>query len=224
MTERRPRGIAAALVIALTLLLCAPSSANAAGPGAPTVNRTPTTILASRLSLSGLSYSGVVDVPVLKGEVKAMKFGLSGLRMDDVQVSLPQSDGRALRMSGRYADLDTALFARSTMYVRQLKGHLKLGPVKIPVDFTPENPPPLTFPWVLFTDVTIGLYALDGGDLSVPDAKLLVDQPHLPLPAPTDTPNPPLEGEPAPGEDGEDEPAEKPAASPSADEPANGAG
>lgn len=201
MSHGRTRGLLALLSGVLIVLPVAASPATAAGPDAPTVNRTPTTILASRLSLSGLSYGGVVRVPATVGEVSALKFRLSGLRLDDVRVSLPQRGGEALRINGRYADLDTALFTKSTLYVRQLKGRLKIGLIEIPVDFTPENPPPLTFPWLLFTDVTIGLYALDGGDLSVPDAELLVGQQHLRLPDSTDTPNPPIEEEGTP--DGE---------------------
>lgn len=179
------------------------SSANAADPAraaaAPVVNRTPATILASRLSLSGLGYDGIVDVQTALDEVKAMKFTLRGLRLDNVTVSVPTAE-TALRITGRFGQVRTGSGERSTIYLRQLKGKLKLGPIPIPVDFTPENPPPLTFPWLVFDDVTIGLYLLDGGDLTVPDATMSAGGRHVWLPAPTNTPAPPT------GEPGDSEP------------------
>lgn len=219
---RRVPRLVVLLLVVVAALVAAPSpfpvSASAvrqAQAGAPVpVGRTPTTILASRLSLSGLGYQGVVSIATATGPVRALRFTLSGLRLDDPTLSVPGA-ATALRITGEVGRVTTAAGRRSTIYLRQLKGKLKLGPLPIPVDFTPENPPPLSFPWLVFDDVTIGLWLLDGGDLTVPNSRLSAGLPHLPLPAPTDTPAPPVD-ERDPGARSEGERAEKPPSAPGA--------
>ncbi len=197
MSQLRFRGATVALLVGAVIAVPGLGSSARAmdsvraqrGEAIPTVNRVPTTILASRLSLSGLGYDGLVDVPATTGDVTALKFTLDSLRLDDVTVSVP-TDRSALRITGRYGQVRTSSSEQSTIYLRQLKGKLKIGPIPVPVDFTPENPPPLSFPWLIFDDVTIGLYLLDGGDLTVPDATMTVGGEHIPLPEPTDAPAP----------------------------------
>ncbi|MBA0124205.1 hypothetical protein H0B56_01455 [Haloechinothrix sp. YIM 98757] len=147
---------------------------------APVVPETPTTILASELTLSGLCYDGVVEVPTVDGLVPALKFEASSVDLDDVTLSLP--DGPATRIEGPLVEVDTDLGERTTLYLRRLKGKLTDGLLTYEVDYSPENPPPASFPWLTFTDVTIGLYALDGGDLNLPGPSLEAGTSHIPLP------------------------------------------
>jgi hypothetical protein len=58
------------------------------------------------------------------------------------------------------------------MYTQELKGNL-LG--IIPVDFTPDEPPPLTLPVLFFTDVTVVQAGQFGGTLTIPGMHLYRD-------------------------------------------------
>lgn len=161
--------------------------------GSGVAGNTPTTITAESLSLSGLGYDGVVDVATHAGGAKALKFVVSGLKLrGDVKVSLPRGNGRAMEISGPSATLSTPS-VKSVLDVVQLRGKLDLGIVKIPVDFTPENPPPLTIPWLKFTDVTIGVYSVTEGDLDVDAPHLEADADYAELPEPLDIPAPPVD-------------------------------
>ncbi|MDV6012362.1 hypothetical protein [Haloechinothrix sp. LS1_15] len=146
----------------------------------PVVPEIPTTITASKLSLSGLCYDGVVELPTVNGPVESLKFKASSLRIDDATISLP--DDPAIRIDTPRVHVDTAFGERTELYLRRLTGKMIDGLITYEVDYSPENPPPASFPWMSFTDVTVGLHALDGAEISMPDPSLEVGGGHIPLP------------------------------------------
>lgn len=167
--------------------------------GAPAANVTPTTILGEGMSFVGAIYGGVVTIPTSGGPARALKVLVNSVNLRGVQVSLPRENGRATRLTASTAKLSSGgLLRPSTLYLRQLKGKINLGPIKIPVDVTPDNPLPLPkgvgWPWASLSDVTIGVYLTGDTDLSLTGLRVTPNARHIPLPEPTMIPPPPVGG------------------------------
>lgn len=149
-------------------LLCALSSAPAAGNDGPRVAERPFTLTASALTLSGAAYHGVVEVPTRNGSKPAMRFTVTGLRITDLVQTAEFGDARTLRLSARPGSTTTASDGTIELYTERLSGRL----AGIPVEFTPDLPPPAALPVMRFTDVTVQNAALRGGTLRIPGASL----------------------------------------------------
>ncbi|WP_433474337.1 DUF6114 domain-containing protein [Spirillospora sp. CA-142024] len=120
-----------------------PTPAKEAGTG-PRTYTDSSTLRASSLTMSGLSYGGVASLPSAGGTVKALKFTMSKAVLKDVDQTAVHGGTTTRTRTG-----DLALSGDVVMYTTKLSSKL-LG---IPTTFTPEAPPPLTLPYMVMTDV-----------------------------------------------------------------------
>lgn len=136
-----------------------------ATPAAPT----PTTIVADELDLDGLDYNGVVDLSTPGGSVEAMEFTVDGLELSgDVHVSVPGPNGHPIQISAPELHVDQG----AKLFLARLEGELELLFFPVDLDFTPDDPPPLTFDELELDDVTIELYMMEAGKISMSSLSL----------------------------------------------------
>lgn len=126
----------------------------------------PWTLYATKLSLHGLKYDGVVNVPQAGGgTVQALKFRVSGIDIVDLHQTAPGPNGVTMHVRARKGSTSTISGGETTLYTEKLSGNL-LG--LVPITFTPDFPPPLTLPELFFTNVTVVQAGQFGGNLTVP--------------------------------------------------------
>ncbi|MEU5994056.1 DUF6114 domain-containing protein [Spirillospora sp. NPDC047418] len=102
------------------------------------------TLRADSLTMSGLSYDGVASLSSANGTVKALKFTMSKAVLKNVDQTVARGGTTA-----RTRTPNLTLTGDVVMYTTKMSSKL-LG---IPLTFTPENPPPLTLPYMVMTDV-----------------------------------------------------------------------
>lgn len=175
-TRRRRRRVIKAMPPAVVAVLLVGSfgSVPPAAHAAPVGSRA-WTLTASKLSMNGLSFGGIVD-SVLSGKViKVLKFTASDLEITNLVQSGTFADGHKIVTSAAPGSTSTIRpGGRITMLTQRLKGNLDLLGIKIPIDYSADSPPPLTIPLVTFTDVTVVNTDLRGGVLTIPGARIVV--------------------------------------------------
>lgn len=122
---------------------CTAKTAEAAAPGAR-IYSDAGTLRADSLTMSGLSYDGVASLSSANGTVKALKFTMSKAVLKNVDQTVARGGTTA-----RTRTPTLTLTGDVVMYTTKMSSKL-LG---IPLTFTPENPPPLTLPYMVMTDV-----------------------------------------------------------------------
>ncbi|MEU3861004.1 hypothetical protein AB0F03_27140 [Streptomyces sp. NPDC028722] len=123
---------------------------------------------ASSLTLNGADYQGVVEVKTASGTTKkVLKYVISGgTKIVDLhQIVKDKQSGKTYHVQSAKGGESTIEGGKTTMYTERISGNL-LG--LIPVTFTPDNPPPLNIPWILFTHVKVVQAAQFGGTLTIP--------------------------------------------------------
>lgn len=126
----------------------------------------PWILKSSMLTLTGLKYDGIVKVETENGTVKkVLKFTASGVDIKDLHQIVQGPAGSQQNVQAAAGSTSTIRNGTVTMYTQELKGNL-LG--LIPIDFTPDSPPPVTTPAIFFTDVTVTQAGQFGGTLTVP--------------------------------------------------------
>jgi hypothetical protein len=126
-----------------------PARVLAPAPGQPRIAERPSQMLADRLTQSGLSFDGVVDLPIRGGTVRALKFSLRRSVATNFELRVPT--GRLIK-SLRTPELTVE--GNVSFFATRFSGRL-FG--LIPVTFTPDSPPPIILPELLFTAVDIQL-------------------------------------------------------------------
>ncbi|MEV5574898.1 DUF6114 domain-containing protein [Spirillospora sp. NPDC052269] len=102
------------------------------------------TLRASSLAMSGLSYDGVADLQTRQGTVKALKFSMDKAVLKNVDQTVRHGAASSAMRTPRLT-----LTGGVIMYTTKMSSKL-LG---IPLTFTPEHPPPLVLPIMTMTDV-----------------------------------------------------------------------
>ncbi|MFF3560043.1 hydrogenase expression protein HypF [Streptomyces sp. NPDC002574] len=126
----------------------------------------PWTLHSSLLTLTGLDYKGIVEVKTWSGKVKpVLKFTASTLDIKDLDQEVVGPNGTVGHVAARKGSTSTIRGGTVTMYTESLKGNL-FG--LIPIEFTPDTPPPVNVPIAFFTNVTVKQAAQFGGTLTVP--------------------------------------------------------
>ncbi|WBB68047.1 hypothetical protein [Micromonospora sp. WMMD812] len=105
-----------------------------ADPGQPVVAATPSTLTAATITMTGLRFDGVVDLPTNGGTVTALKLTMDRVVTDDVLLrsSMPTDRTMPLTTDRLTIQGDVALYA--TRIVGQLLG--------IEIELTPHQPLP----------------------------------------------------------------------------------
>jgi len=128
--------------------------------GQPPVNDVPSTQITALLSQAGLSFDGVVDLPTHSGTIRVLRFTLSSSSSTPFELRVPTQHGTISLRSSKLTVSGQVQF-----YTTQIKGNL-FG--LVPVNFTPDSPPPLTVPDLFFTDATVQLVFVHAGTLTAP--------------------------------------------------------
>ncbi len=134
-------------------------------PGQPLVNEVPSKQITARLSQSGLSYDGIVDLPTHSGTIRVLQFSLRSSTSTpfELQVRAPNGGTISLRSS------KLTVSGQVRFFTTQIKGKL-FG--LVPVTFTPESPPPLVVPELFFTDATVQLVFVHCDRLTAPALRI----------------------------------------------------
>jgi hypothetical protein len=136
----------------------------AAEPGQPPVAQQTSQMLADRLTQSGLSFDGVTELPTRGGTLRALKFSLRRSVATNFQLRVPVGARiKVLSTPELTVEGDVSFYA--TRFSGKLFGLL-------PLTFTPDSPPPLVLPEMLFTDVDIQLAFVHANRLLSPDLKV----------------------------------------------------
>ncbi|WP_412076691.1 hypothetical protein ACLF6K_15490 [Streptomyces xanthophaeus] len=128
----------------------------------------------SRLTLYGLDYHGIVEVKTAGGKIKkVLKFTADSLDIKDLYQTVGK-EGNVAHLKSRPGSTSEIRGGTVTMYTESLKGNL-FG--LIPIEFTPNSPPPLNVPFAFFTDVKVVQAGQFGGTLTVPGLKNYIGPP-----------------------------------------------
>lgn len=137
-------------------------------PGIPLLPDEPWYLDSSLLTLYGLDYAGIVEVKTAGGKVKkVLKFTADSLDIKDLYQTVGTGDNIA-HLKSRPGSTSKIRDGKVTMYTESLKGNL-FG--LIPIEFTPNSPPPLNVPFAFFTHVKVVQAGQFGGNLTVPGLK-----------------------------------------------------
>ncbi|MFD7028006.1 hypothetical protein ACFWAR_08250 [Streptomyces sp. NPDC059917] len=132
---------------------------------APVLPDEPWYLDSSLLTLYGLDYAGIVEVKTANGSTKkVLKFTADSLDIKDLYQTVGKS-GNVAHLKSRPGSTSTIRGGTVTMYTESLKGNL-FG--LIPIEFTPNTPPPLNVPFAFFTNVKVVQAGQFGGNLTVP--------------------------------------------------------
>lgn len=136
--------------------------------GIPLLPDEPWYLDSSLLTLYGLDYHGIVEVKTAGGKTKkVLKFTADSLDIKDLYQTVGKGRNVA-HLKSRPGSTSKIRGATVTMYTESLKGNL-FG--IIPIEFTPNSPPPLNVPFAFFTDVKVVQAGQFGGTLTVPGLK-----------------------------------------------------
>ncbi|MFD3756571.1 hypothetical protein [Streptomyces sp. NPDC058622] len=143
-------------------------------PGIPLLPDQPWYLDSSLLTLYGLDYHGIVEVKTGSGKIKkVLKFTADSLDIKDLYQTVGK-EGNVAHLKSRPGSTSKIRGGTVTMYTESLKGNL-FG--LIPIEFTPNSPPPLNVPFAFFTDVKVVQAGQFGGTLTVPGLKNYVGPP-----------------------------------------------
>ena len=119
--------------------------------GQSIVGEKPATQKTALLTMSDLSYDGNVPLPTATGTIVAMQFSMSSTTSTPFELDVPVGDHQCTFKSSQLT-----LGRNTKIFATEIKGNL--GGV-VPVDFTPDSPPPLVAPVaeLFFTDATLTL-------------------------------------------------------------------
>ncbi|MFD9357198.1 hypothetical protein [Streptomyces sp. NPDC060031] len=143
-------------------------------PGIPLLPDDPWYLNSSLLALYGLDYHGIVEVKTAGGKTKkVLKFTADSLDIKDLYQTVGK-EGKVAHLKSRPGSTSKIRGATVTMYTESLKGNL-FG--LIPIEFTPNSPPPLNVPFAFFTNVKVVQAGQFGGTLTVPGLKNYIGPP-----------------------------------------------
>ncbi|GAA2244970.1 hypothetical protein GCM10010145_09830 [Streptomyces ruber] len=129
---------------------------------------------AGSLLLKGADYQGIVQVRTANGTVKkVLKYVISdGTDIGDLhQTVRDERTGKLYHVQAGEGTTSTIRDGDTVMYTESISGKL-LG--LVPVEFSPENPPPLDIPVIYFTDVRVVQAGQFGGTLHIPGLRQYV--------------------------------------------------
>ncbi|GAA4602646.1 hypothetical protein BJY16_004316 [Actinoplanes octamycinicus] len=104
----------------------------------------------SSLSLYNSTYEGVADVPTANGTIKALQLNMTKAVNEPFSLVIDEPGNATTTIKSKKLVTE----GNVKFYTPKMTGNL-FG--LIPITFTPEQPPPLTLPFLWFTNVTIDL-------------------------------------------------------------------
>jgi hypothetical protein len=95
------------------------------------------------------TYDGVVELPTAKGKVRALQFSMTSNVSTPFELRVREPNGKTTQITSSKMVSEGHVKFFTTKFSGRLLG--------FPVTFTPDQPPPLTLPILIFTSVTIDL-------------------------------------------------------------------
>jgi hypothetical protein len=123
---------------------------------------------AGTLTMSGLSFDGIVELPTVNGPLRTLRFSMNRSVSSPFELRVPTS-GPTLSLTSSALTVQGHVRFYSSRFQGNLFG-------LIPVVFTPDSPPPLILPELLFTDANIQLVFVDCEVLTAPNLTIAYDQ------------------------------------------------
>jgi Family of unknown function (DUF6114) len=119
--------------------------------GQPIIGERPATQKTPLLTMTALSYDGNVALPTAKGSILTMQFSMSSTTSTPFELDVPVGNSQCTFKSSQLT-----LTGNVKIFATEIKGNLA---GVIPVDYTPDQPPPLVAPVpdLFFTDATLTL-------------------------------------------------------------------
>lgn len=148
------------------------------GAGAPGARDLPAArswkVSASTVRLDGVVYHGIERVVVDGRLAETMRFTARRVEAADPVQLADLDNGRRLEIATA-PRAGTAVGGSVELFALRVTGIVSvLGLIGIPVDFTPDHPPPLVPPSVVLTDVTAVGALASAATVTVPDGKLVL--------------------------------------------------
>jgi hypothetical protein len=121
----------------------------------------------SRVSMSGLSFDGVVSLPTVDANVtvRVLQFSMSSSTTDDFSLVTIDPAGRNVTLASSALTVEGNVKFYASRFTGKVFGLIELT-------FTPDSPPPLTLPEMFFTDPDIQLVFVDCDRLRGPDLRV----------------------------------------------------
>ncbi|MDT0532899.1 hypothetical protein RM555_28275 [Micromonospora sp. DSM 115977] len=119
----------------------------AADPGQPVVAAVPSKLTGSKVTMDGLRFEGVVDLPTADGSLKALKFTMDRAVTDDFLLRAPAPGGRTMRFATDRLTVQGDVAFYATRFVGRLVGvRITLTPdLPFPDGLPITSPVPITF-------------------------------------------------------------------------------
>lgn len=137
-----------------------------AEPDQPLVNREPSRLTGSKVTMYGLRLDGIVDLPTIDGPLRTLRFSMRRAVTDDFVLRIPGPNGQTLdiRSSALAVEGDVKFYA--TSFTGRFLG--------IPLTLTPDSPIPpdgipLTLPLMVFDDPQMRLVFVECNKLTAPN-------------------------------------------------------
>lgn len=165
-------GLALLTVGALCGVDRVPPLAGAAPPAGAIAPAGRTWVLAAaHADIDGLAYHGVRTTQLGGRTVSVLHFTATGVALARATLRADLGNGNTLEVTAGAATATAPPNRPVDLLVRRITGDLELLVLKIPVDFSPANPPPLVLPHISASDVVLVATDLARGVLSVNRAK-----------------------------------------------------
>jgi len=139
-------------------------------PGQPLVAATVSKLIGSKVTMSGLRFEGIVDLPTADGSLTALKVSMNQAVTDDFQLRTPGPAGRTMRLTTDRLTASGEVAFYTTRLVGRLPGvNITLAPdLPFPNGIPMRSPVPITL-----TDPAI--------DLAFVNADVVTARPRLKL-------------------------------------------
>ncbi|MEV0455685.1 DUF6114 domain-containing protein [Catellatospora methionotrophica] len=139
-----------------------------AARGQQAVAERPGLMTGSRVTMYGLAFDGIVELPTKDGgTVRTLRFSMDKSDTSDFRLRVYGKDGVVTDITTPKL---TVAGDRVYFYTSRFRGKA-LG--VLDVDYTPDSPPLLTPPLVFFTDPMIDLVYVDSPELRAPDMRIV---------------------------------------------------
>ena len=119
--------------------------------------------------MTNLNFDGIVDLPTVDGTLRVLKFTMTSSDTNDFLLHVYNAGGGIYDTDLRSTKL-TVRGGGVQFFTTRFRG-LLFG--LIPVDYTPDNPPPpIPLPFVFFTEPNIELVWVDSPALDGPNLQI----------------------------------------------------
>jgi len=150
-----------------------------AADGVPVVQKVPDRMLGSKLTLSGFGFDGVTELTTADGgTIRVLQFSMDRAVTEDFELRVPGPGERTTSLTSSALTVEKGAGdagQKVKFYCSRFSGKLTIDifgvefEIPLPLTFTPDFPPPLTFNNMIFTDVDIQLVFVDSDVLKAPN-------------------------------------------------------